>query len=133
MNGVFLDTVGLIAVWDTSDQWHQPAAAAFNALLQASVPLVTTSYVLLESGNAASRRPYRHRVNALRNHLNDANLLVEPTSDDVETAWTAFDRGEAGQAGIVDQMSFAVMRRLGISRAFTNDDHFRAAGFATSW
>ena len=31
-------------------------------------------------------------------------------------------------AGIVDQISFVVMRRLGVSRAFTNDRHFRAAG-----
>jgi predicted nucleic acid-binding protein len=26
-------------------------------------------------------------------------------------------------------LSFAVMRRLGIAKAFTNDRHFRAAGF----
>jgi predicted nucleic acid-binding protein len=29
----------------------------------------------------------------------------------------------------VDHVSFAVMRRLGISKAFTNDRHFKAAGF----
>jgi predicted nucleic acid-binding protein len=29
MYGVFLDTVGLIAVWDTSDQWHAAAETAF--------------------------------------------------------------------------------------------------------
>jgi predicted nucleic acid-binding protein len=28
-------------------------------------------------------------------------------------------------------VSFAVMRRLGIQRAFTNDRHFREAGFET--
>lgn len=28
-------------------------------------------------------------------------------------------------------VSFAVMRRLGITEAFTNDRHFQAAGFAT--
>jgi len=39
-----------------------------------------------------------------------------------------FQRGDAGQAGIVDHISFAVMRRLGISDAFTNDRHYRAAG-----
>ena len=34
-------------------------------------------------------------------------------------------------AGIVDHISFAVMRRLGIADAFTNDRHFKAAGFNT--
>jgi predicted nucleic acid-binding protein len=28
-------------------------------------------------------------------------------------------------------ISFTIMRRLGITRAFTNDRHFRAAGFET--
>jgi len=36
---------------------------------------------------------------------------------------------QADQAGIVDQISFRLMRRLGLSEAFTNDQHFRAAGF----
>src|SRR3989304_229877 len=133
MNGVFLDTVGLIAVWDTSDQWHEPAAAAFNKLLSASTRLFSTSYVLLESGNAASRRPYRRRVSALRQYLIHANSLIDPTAEEIEAAWDAFDRREAGQAGIVDQVSFVVMRRLGLKRAFTNDEHFRAASFETCW
>ena len=133
MNGVFLDTVGLIAVWDTSDQWHEPAAAAFNKLLSASTRLFSTSYVLLESGNAASRRPYRRRVSALRQYLIHANSLIDPTAEEIEAAWDAFDRSDAGQAGIVDQVSFVVMRRLGLKRAFTNDEHFRAASFETCW
>lgn len=131
MNGVFLDTVGLIAVWDTSDQWHEPADAAFNNLSRENIPLFSTSYVLFESGNAASRRPYRRRVNVLRKYLINAGSLIDPTSEEIEAAWEAFDRSEAGQAGIVDQVSFVVMRRLGLERAFTNDEHFRAAGFET--
>jgi predicted nucleic acid-binding protein len=43
----------------------------------------------------------------------------------------SYKRGDAGQAGIVDLVSFAVMRRLDISQAFTNDKHFAAAGFLT--
>lgn len=57
-------------------------------------------------------------------------LLVDPTPQEVEEAWRAYDRGEAGEAGIVDHLSFQVMRRLGVKEAFTNDQHYRAAGFA---
>ncbi|MDS4021733.1 MAG: hypothetical protein RKR03_14740 [Candidatus Competibacter sp.] len=53
--------------------------------------------------------------------------LIIPTEADWENAWTAYQRGEAGQAGIVDQVSFIIMRQLGITEAFTNDRHFRAA------
>lgn len=130
MRAVFLDTVGLIAVWDTSDQWHAAADATFSDLLLQGIPLVTTAYVLLEAGNAAARRPYRSRVNVLWKQLKIAGLLYEPTDDELETAWAAYDNGDAAAAGIVDQTSFVVMRRLGLTDAFTNDRHFQAAGFS---
>jgi len=58
-------------------------------------------------------------------------LLIQPTEEDWRAAWQAYRRGEADQAGIVDHVSFVVMRRLKIPQAFTNDNHFRAAGFET--
>jgi predicted nucleic acid-binding protein len=129
MTAEFLDTVGLLAVWDTSDQWHAAADTAYQDLLNQARDLVTTPLVLLECGNAAASRPYRLRVNVLRQTLIQAGLLAEPWSQEIEAAWAAYDRGEAAQAGIVDHVSFAVMRRLGITEAFTNDRHFQAAGF----
>lgn len=129
MNEVFLDTVGLIAVWDTSDQWHAAANTAYQELLSQGRRLVTTELVLYECGNAAARRPYRARVNVLRQALAQEQLLIEPTPKEFEQAWEAYDRGEGGQAGIVDHVSFVVMRRLGIADAFTNDRHYQAAGF----
>jgi uncharacterized protein len=126
---VFLDTVGLLAVWDVSDQWHDAAEAAFNLLAAANEDLITTSYVLAECGNAAARRPYRQAPEQLRQHLEAGGMLVVPTEEDWRNAWAAYARGEAGQAGIVDHLSFTVMRRLALTRAFTNDHHFSAAGF----
>lgn len=67
----------------------------------------------------------------LRQWLRAEGLIVVPTDSEIEEAWAAYDRGEAGQAGIVDQVSFVVMRRLGLTEAFTNDRHFQAAGFTT--
>jgi predicted nucleic acid-binding protein len=130
MNPVFLDTVGLIAVWDKTDQWHAGAKAAYEVLLAEARPLMTTHLVLCECGNAAARRPYRADVKTLRDFLIQENLLIEPTPEEIDQAWAAYERGEAGQAGIVDHVSFAVMRRLGLTEAFTNDKHFQAAGFA---
>ena len=121
MNDVFLDTVGLIAVWDKADQWHGPADAVYQKLLSQGRRLVTTEMVLLECGNAAARRPYRQRVHPLRQSLIQDGLLVVPTAEEAEEAWASYHRGEADEAGIVDQISFRVMRRLGLSEAFTND------------
>lgn len=129
MSPVFLDTVGLLALWDASDQWHSDAETAFAELAARGASFVATTYVLLECGNAAARRPYRNEPNELRQLLEQRNELVSPTREDWDSAWEAYVRGEAGRAGIVDHISFAVMRRLEVQEAFTNDQHFQAAGF----
>ena len=130
MKPVFLDTVGLLALWDTSDQWHASAESAFAEFQSFRRPLLTTSLVLFECGNAAARRPYRQLVPQLWQSLDDAGFLVRPDADEVRAAWEAYHRGDADGAGIVDHVSFIVMRRLGLTDAFTNDRHFRAAGLS---
>lgn len=129
MTPVFLDTVGLLAVWDVNDQWNAVADAAYQDVINQGRQVLTTSLIFWECGNAAARRPFRQRVNVLRQKLQKAGLLIEPTSQEIDAAWAAYDQGAAGQAGIVDHVSFAVMRRLGLTNAFTNDRHFLAAGF----
>jgi len=93
--------------------------------------LVTTAFILAECGNAASRTPFRAEANRLRLEFETAETLIWPTEADWRSAWNAYQRGEADSAGIVDHISFTVMRRLGIAKAFINDRHFSAAGFET--
>jgi predicted nucleic acid-binding protein len=70
-------------------------------------------------------------VVALEKILASTNGIETPTELDWRNAWHAYERGVAGNPGIVDCISFAVMRRLGLTEAFTNDQHFTAAGFRT--
>lgn len=97
---VFLDTVGLLALWDESDQWHAAAEQAFDQLKSAHADVLTTTFVLLECGNAAARRPYRLTVAQLAEHLSAAHRLIIPTDADWEQAWAAYKHGDADQAGI---------------------------------
>ena len=131
MTPVFLDTVGLLGVWNDADQWHLAASQAFAKLAAAITPLVTTRDVLLECGNAAARTPMRGDVADLRNKLESQGRLIIPKDEDWANAWAAYERGRPGDPGIVDCISFAVMRRLGLTEAFTNDQHFTTAGFTT--
>ncbi len=131
MKTVFLDTVGLIALLDVSDQWHELANGAHRLVKDEQSRFVTTSFVILECGNAASRRPYRQHIDQIMRQLRSDKALIVPTESDWELAWSTFENSHIGSAGIVDCVSFVVMQRLGITEAFTNDEHFRAAGFTT--
>lgn len=129
MTAAFLDTVGLLALWDIADQWHAAAEAVYLDIMSRRSPVVTTNFILLECGNAAARRPYRSQVITLRKTLEQRQELIVPTDQDWADAWIAYEGGHAGQEGIVDHVSFSVMRRLEIAQAFTNYRHFAAAGF----
>jgi predicted nucleic acid-binding protein len=129
MSPVFLDTVGLIAVWDKADQWHDNAEPVFLKLVASGRSIVTTTLILYECGNAAARRPYRTEVDDLRSWLAAKGWLIEPTTSDQEIAWAEYRAATVGSAGIVDHVSFVIMRRLGLTEVFTNDRHFQAAGF----
>jgi uncharacterized protein len=126
---VFLDTVGLLAIWDEDDQWHGAATSAFDQLKRSRRGLITTTYVLAECANSTARTAFRLEVDVLRERLELAGGLILPGAEDWSAAWLAYRRGEAGAAGLVDHLSFAVMRRLGLTDAFTNDRHFASAGF----
>ena len=131
MKAVFLDTVGILALLERSDLFHQAAREAWEILNRAARPVRTTSLLLLECGNAVARKPYRRRISEMRREFLADGTLIVPDTTDVEAGWSAYERGEAGQAGIGDHVSFVVMRKLGLTEAFSHDAHFRAAGFET--
>ncbi len=129
MNGVFLDTVGLLGLWDEDDQWHAPAAAAFEKMRLRREPLVTTSYIIAECANATARWIEREKIAALVRSLQASGGFIFPDDDDWSLAWNRYTAGSPGGPGLVDHLSFAAMQRLGLRQAFTNDRHFSAAGF----
>ncbi|HVX84572.1 MAG TPA: PIN domain-containing protein [Phycisphaerae bacterium] len=131
MKQVFLDSVGLIALWDLHDQWHDTSRQTFDLLLPSRATLVTTELVLFETGNALSRTSFRHVVNDFRTALLHAHNLLVASDSEIDRAWTHYVRGDASAAGIVDHISFPVMRRRRIVDAFTNDRRFKVAGFTT--
>lgn len=104
---------------------------AYQSLTAAPVRLVTSTLVLYECGNASARKPYRRDVADLWLALDADGDLFRPTVDQTNRAWQGYLVGPPGTAGAVDHTSFVLMADAGIREAFTNDAHFRAAGFVT--
>lgn len=131
MNGVFLDTVGIVALWNRRDQWHVAAQGAFKLLSAERARCFTTNYVVAECANALARLPARHHLANLVEGLEGDGGLLMLDETDWREAWGRFVKEPLGTPGLVDLLSFAAMRQLGLQRVFTNDRHFNTAGFTT--
>lgn len=60
MTPVFLDTIGLLAVWDASDQWNAAADAAFRDIMQRGRSVVTTPFILCGIAEAFTNDRHFH-------------------------------------------------------------------------
>lgn len=119
----------MLALLDVADQWHKDAETAWASIVASGSDVVTTNFVLAECANAAARRPFRTAIVELHDTLRSEHAILAPTDEEWLEAWSDFASGKARAAGLVDHISFLAMRRAGLTRAFTNDRHFAAAGF----
>jgi predicted nucleic acid-binding protein len=126
---VFVDTSALLALLDPGDDMHQQAGAAWRGLVGADVDLRTSNYVVLEGTVVGQRRLGLGGVQAL---LLDLLPLVQVdwvTPDLHDAAITALLVANRRDLSLVDCVSFELMRRQGITTAFTFDPHFAEQGF----
>lgn len=128
---VFLDTSGLVALLNADDWLHEESVRHFEALGTTDRQVVTTDWVLAELGNGLARTPARaSAVGFIR------ALLAEPRARVVFVDQPMLERalsqyGVYGDKtwGLVDCVSFEIMRQLGCRDALTHDRHFEQAGF----
>ena len=131
MSDAFLDASYAIALSASSDQYHERAVLIASRLETEGTRLVTTRGVVLEIGNALSRKRYRMAaVSLLRAIEVDPNIDVVPLSEPLyQEALELYERRPDKEWGLTDCLSFVVMRHRGLTDALTADDHFRQAGF----
>jgi predicted nucleic acid-binding protein len=127
----FLDTAFAIALSSSGDDLHRVALALADELETSPTRIVTTRAVLMEIGNALSKQRYRPAaVELLLSLENDPKVEIVPVSGDLYAqAFKLFSERTDKEWGLVDCVSFVVMRERGITDALTSDNHFRQAGF----
>lgn len=126
---VLLDTSAFFAVMDADDADHTRAAGAWRGLMEQDDEATTTSYVLVETVALLQRRLGLAAVQAF--HSDVAPLVTTVWVDEAlhATAVGALLLSGRRRVSLVDCVSFEVMRRRGIRRAFALDRHFREQGF----
>jgi len=92
--------------------------------------LVTTQAILLEIGNALSKKKYRlAAIQLLESLVADPNVeIIELTNQLYTEAFELFKNRRDKEWGLVDCISFIVMQNRGITDALTADRHFSQAG-----
>ncbi len=129
---VFVDTSALLAVLHAGDENHARAARSFRRLIEANEELVTTSYVLVEATALLQHRFGLPAVRAFQDDLVPVLGVVWMDAELHAEATAALLTAGRRELSLVDCVSFACMRRQGLTRAFHFDRHFREQGFASA-
>lgn len=129
MNPVFADTSGLLALLNASDENHARAARAFGSLRARQAPLLSTSYVLVETYALLGRRFGRGAVHSFR--VDFAPLLQIVWVDDAlhNAGLDLLAEKRKRWLSLVDAVSFVAMQQRDLAEAFAFDRHFEEEGF----
>jgi uncharacterized protein len=123
---LFVDTSVWYAAADSSDVGNARA----KAILTEDEPLFTTDHVLVETWTLLRYRIHRHAAERFWEGLRNGTATIEPVGTaDLEAAWQMGLSYRDQDFSLVDRTSFAVMRRLGIERVASFDDHFAVFRF----
>ena len=124
------DTSALYALLVAEDRWHTASKAAFAALEAENASLVTSSFVLQETVSLLQARTGLVAVRRFHDALVPLLEIAWVDRDLYRSAMTALVAANRRRVSITDWLSFEIMRRQGIDKAFAVDAHFVEQGFS---
>jgi predicted nucleic acid-binding protein len=129
---LFIDTSYWIALAVARDAYHTVALAWENKTTAQPVSLFTTEAVLWETLNSLSSQSLKSRGAELYRRVHDdpAITVVGFEPELCDQAVQSYANHTDKDWGVIDCLSFVVMRLHGIVQALTADHHFEQAGFA---
>ncbi len=128
MNKVFIDTLFAVALISPRDQYHRQAVRLSGQFDRQA--LLVTDAILLEIGNALARSYKSEASEAIEYFLSSPEIeVVHLTPELFEKGFTLYRAYKDKAWGLVDCISFVVMREAGVTAALTFDRHFEQAGF----
>ena len=128
MTTTFVDTAFYVAFLSRRDALNTAAVTASN---EVRGRLLTTEYVLVEVGNWFCRASSKPLFLRLLDHLRrDARTTILPASQALlDAGLSLYSQRQDKDWSLTDCISFAVMRRQGVTDALSADHHFEQAGF----
>lgn len=128
---IFVDTSAWVALADRDDAYHKKAASVYPSLLKTHRSLITSNLIIAEAYVLIlSELGHRAALNFLEGIKASPRIVKIYSNEEIEA--------EAGEILIkygdqdfsyTDAVSFALMKRQKIRKAFCFDKHFLTAGF----
>jgi predicted nucleic acid-binding protein len=128
---IFIDTGAFVARYVPRDEYHSRAKRRWLEVERDRTRCFTSNFVLDETFTLLGRRAsYAFAAARARALLASTALtILRPDATDEASAVDLFAKFADQKVSFTDCVSFALMRRHGLSRAFTFDRHFADAGF----
>lgn len=128
---LFVDTSAWIALADRDDTYHHRAASSLPAFLKTFRSLVTSNLTIAETYVLLLHElGYPPALSFLERVKGSPKILKIYSTEDIESEAEAILKKYNDQDfSFTDAVSFALMRRYKIKKAFCFDKHFVTAGF----
>ncbi len=131
MRRLFVDACAWVAIFDRADDNHQAALLFWDSFKGKPVRFITSDYVLDEAYTHLRLDAGLATAVALHGLVEKSNVITvaEVDRNVRQDGWEVFVRYADKEWSFTDCTSFALMRRQGMTDAFTFDHHFQQMGY----
>ena len=127
---VYIDTSAYYALVDSDDANHQAATSLAHRLGREGAELFTSNFVVAETHTLLYRLGYDAAAHVLASVYASATRITRATEVDERRCREIVLQYKDKTYSLVDAISFAIMERLHLRRAWSYDQHFRQFGFS---
>jgi predicted nucleic acid-binding protein len=126
---MFVDTSAFLAVLDEGDSNHSEAKAFWEKIINEGDLLLCHNYILVETSALVLRRLGMEAIRVFEQDIMPILRIIWVNKEVHSAAVGAHLVADRRTLSLVDCVSFEIMRRTGVQKAFAFDRHFRDYGF----
>ncbi len=126
---IFVDTSAFLAVLDGSDKNHKTSKQFWETIIKRGDVLLCHNYILVETSTLVLRRFGMEAVRVFEQDIIPILRIIWVTREVHFAAVSAHLMAGRRTLSLVDCVSFEVMRRTGVRKAFAFDRHFQDYGY----
>jgi predicted nucleic acid-binding protein len=126
---VCADSSAFVAIKNSADPNHEAAYKIFTAYAGSDTGIITSNFIIAESVTVISQKVSHKAAIEFREQDLAGIQIVRITEELEEHAFEIFRSLTSKNVSFIDCTSFALMRSLGLTTAFSFDEHFVQQGF----